>query len=107
MSDDIKYTPALITPDITTKLRQRASGIWHEISTRLLSEHRAATHPLPTTPDVIAHLERCSKGRPPVATFSELLSEKPERPPHIMPQGLAIALLAVSKLKDFPPTEVS
>jgi hypothetical protein len=42
-----------------------------------------------------------------VATFSELLFEKPERPAHLMPPGLKIALLAVLKLQDVPLADVN
>jgi hypothetical protein len=51
---------------------------------------------------VSSPLELPSKGRPPVATFSELLYERSERPPHLMPPGLAIALSAVSNLQSVP-----
>jgi hypothetical protein len=107
MNDDIKYVSAPMPPDTTAKLRQRVSEIWQEISTRLLSENRAVAHQATVTPNVTTYLEHPDKDRPPVATFSELLSEKSERPAHIMPPGLTIALLAVSKLQDVPPTEVN
>ena len=51
-------------------------------------------------------LEPPPKGRPPVATFRELLFEKSERLAHRMPPGLTIALLAVSNLQSVPLASV-
>jgi hypothetical protein len=61
----------------------------------------------PIAPDAAAHLEHPSTGRPPAATFSELLFGQSERPPHVMPTGLMIALLAVSTLESVPPANVN
>jgi hypothetical protein len=62
----------------------------------------------PSAPDAASHLEAPPKDRRrPVATFSELLFENSERPPHIMPTGLTIALLAVSMLEGVSPVNLS
>ena len=55
---------------------------------------------------VSSPLDPPPKSRPPVATFSELLFEKSERHPHLMPPGLMIALLAVSNLQSVPLASV-
>ena len=86
MKDDIQHEFGLTLPVTSAKSRNRET---------------------PTTPDAAAHLEHPSTGRPPVATFSELLFEQSERPPHVMPTGLMIALLAVSTLESVPPTNVN
>jgi len=86
---------------------ERVDELWQVISARLASANHAAGQEAPTTPDAPIHLEHPPKDRPPVATFSELLYEKSDRPAHIMPPGLKIALLAVSKLQDVPPADVN
>ena len=108
MKDDIVYAFAPISPETTAKLRQRVSEIWQEMSARLLSACREVGQEPPTAPGAPIHPEPPPKGRPPVATFSELLFEKSERPAHVMPPGLRIALLAASKLlEDVPPAEAN
>ena len=97
MEDDIECAFAPISPETTAKLRQRVIELWQEISGRLLS----------SAPGAPIHLESPPKDRPPVATFSELLFEKSERPAHVMPPGLRIGLLAASMLQDVPPAEVN
>jgi hypothetical protein len=106
MKDDIESAFAPISPEATAKLQQRVREIWQEMSARLLSVYRAVGQEAPTAPGAPIHLEPPPKDRPPVATFSELLFEKSERPAHVMPPGLRIGLLAVSKLQDVPPAEV-
>ena len=107
MKDDIECAFAPISPETTAKLRQRVTELWQEISARVLSGNRAAGQEAPTAPGAPTHPEQPPKGRPPVATFSELLFEQSERPPHVMPTGLMIALLAVSTLESVPPANVN
>lgn len=107
MEDDIECAFAPISPEATAKLRQRVIELWQEISARLLSPNRAVGQEAPTSPDAPIHLEPPPKGRPPVATFRELLFEKPTCPAHVMPPGLRIGLLAASKLQDVPLAEVN
>jgi hypothetical protein len=106
MEDDIEppFTP--ISPETTAKLRQRVIEFWQEIAARLLSANRTAGQDTHRCGAPI-HLEHPSTDRPPVATFSELLFEESEGPAYIMPSGLKIALLAVSKLQDVPPGDVN
>jgi hypothetical protein len=107
MEDDIEYPFAPTSPETTAKLWQRVDELWQEISARLMSANRAAGQEPPTPPGAPIHLEHPPKDRPPVATFSELLFQKAERPAHLMPPGLKIALLAVSKLQDVPLGDVN
>jgi hypothetical protein len=107
MEDDTECDSAHTSSETTMKLRQRVIELCQEISARLLSANWAVGQESPTAPGAPTHLEHTPKGRPPVATFSELLFEKSERPAHIMPPGLMIALLAVSKLQDVPPGDVN
>jgi hypothetical protein len=102
MKDDIEHLFAPISPETAAKLRQRVIELWEEMSARLLAANHAVGQETPAVPGAAIHLEHPPKDRPPVATFSELLFEKSERPAHILPPGLKIALLAVSKLQDVP-----
>jgi hypothetical protein len=107
MKDDIKYVSPPVPPKTTADLHRRVAQLWHEISARLTSANRSVAKCSAATPVDLTHLENPPKGRPPVATFSELLVEKSNRPSHLMPTGLKIALLAVSKLKEIPPGDLN
>jgi hypothetical protein len=107
MKDDIKYVSPLVPPETTADLQRRVAQLWQEISARLTSANSSVARGSAATPVDLTHLENLPKGRPPVATFSELLVEKSSRPSHLMPTGLKIALLAVSKLKEIPPGDIS
>jgi hypothetical protein len=107
MKDDIKYVSPLVPPETTSDLQRRVAQLWQEISARLTSANRSVAKGPAATPADLTHLENQLKGRPPVATFSELLVEKSGRPTHLMPTGLKIALLAVSKLKEVPPGDIN
>ena len=106
MKDDIKYVSPPTPPETTADLQRRVAELWHEISARLVARRSIAKGSAGIPLD-LTHLERQQKGRPPVATFSELLVEKSNRPSHLMPTGLKIALLAVSKLKEIPPGDIN
>ena len=107
MKDDIKYVSRSVLPETTADLQRRVAQLWHEISARLTSSNRSVANGSAAIPVDLTHLEDPVKGRPPAATFSELLVEKPNRPSHLMPTGLKIALLAVSKLKEIPPGDIN
>jgi hypothetical protein len=107
MKDDIECAFAPISPEATAKLRQCVIELWQEISARLLSANRTVGQEAPTAPGATTHLEHPPKGRPPVATFRELLFEKSARPAHVMPPGLRIGLLAASMLQDVAPAELN
>jgi hypothetical protein len=107
MKDDIKYSFAPLSPEGPEKLRRRVAEIWQEIATRLSSAKHPVGQEAQTAAGAPTHLDHPPKDRPPVGTFSELLFEKSDRPPHVMPPGLAIALLAVSKLQEVPAVGVN
>jgi len=107
MKDDIKYAFPRISPETTAELRQRVAELWQEMAARLVSAHRAPGRESPPAPGAATQPDEPPKERLPVATFSELLFEKSDRPAHIMPPGLKIALMAVSKLRDVPPGDVN
>jgi hypothetical protein len=107
MKGDIKSVSKPVSVETTAELQQRVTDLWHEISTRLASVSRAVGNSSATDATDLTRLERSKKVRPPVATFSELLFEPSDRPSHLMPPGLKIALLAVSKLRTIPSGDVS
>jgi hypothetical protein len=106
MKDDIKYVSPPVPPETTADLQRHVAQLWQEISARLASANRSVAKGSAATPVDLTNLESSPKGRPPVATFSELLVEKSSRASHLMPTGLKIALLAVSKLKEIPPGDL-
>jgi hypothetical protein len=108
MEDELENLCVPISPEIALRVRLRITEILQELCAWFLAASDVAVQgglmgredsiPLDRTP---------KKDRPPVATFSELLFEKSERSAHVMPSGLRIALLALSKLDEVPAADVN